>query len=278
MVHFKKYAPSVELKDYIQFYFVLEAGHANAPLTEQDFLKNHSQGTFDLMFGVSGGLEMMNRKKEVYELCKIFIIGHQEGFFGLRFKPDTHVVGVVFYPESFSKLFNFPLNEIANGGRILDDELSQDYQDIHEQLGECSDDMSCVQLLNSFFSEQLSKVDFSFTKFDQLIKSIRLDKGVMGINEMASQSNLSTRSLQRKMKQLLGVGPKSYSNVMRIKHVLTYIHEHPKADWQDILFNFGYYDQAHFIKDFKRYTGVTPSTFVEGSQELSHHFLNKGKR
>ena len=273
MVHFKKYAPSHQLEDYIQSYFILEANTSKEADEQMDFLQNHSQGTFDLMFGISGEIEMINHKKDTYAFSRIFIVGHQEGFFGIRIKPETCIFGVVFYPESFSKLFNFPLDEITNKGRSLDSELSIEYLSIYAQLQDNISNSSRVELLNQFSVKQLSQVDFSFSKFDQLIKTIRTGSGMLSVKDMVDQSNLSERSLQRKVKQLLGVGPKSYSSVMRINSVLAYMKAHPAANWQDILFQFGYYDQAHFIKDFKRYTGRTPRSFVQGDGGLSNLFL-----
>lgn len=273
MIQFKKYEPDYTLKEYIQSYFSLETSAQKNAREPLHFFQNHSQGTFDLMFGMNGAIELVNHKEETSELSHIFTIGLQEGFFGVRFQPQTSIFGVVFYPESFSKLFNFPLNEIANGGRRLDDDLSISYIDIYDQLKECSSDIERVNLLNSFFLKQLSQIDFSFTKFDQLIKNNRLSANPMEISDMVNLSSLSERTVQRKMKQLLGVGPKSFSQVMRIKHVLTYIHDNPSKDWQDVLYLFGYYDQAHFIKDFKRYTGRTPKTFIKEDKGLSGHFL-----
>jgi len=273
MIRFKKFAPAKILKDYVESYFLLETTAKDLKNAPTDFMQNHSQGTFDLMFGINDSIEMSNHKDDTYKLSNIFIIGHQEGYFGIRIQPETCIFGVVFYPESFSKLFNFPLDEIANGGRRLDDDLSDEYLEVHEQLHLLPDNAQRVSLLNDFFVRQLTHVDFSFTKFDQLIRAIRIDGGNIDVATITDLSNMSERTLQRKMKQILGVGPKSFSKVMRIKHVLAYIHANPQKDWQDVLYLFGYYDQAHFIKDFKRYTGRTPREFVKGDKGLSGHFL-----
>ncbi|PWL24467.1 MAG: hypothetical protein DCO96_13380 [Fluviicola sp. XM-24bin1] len=77
------------------------------------------------------------------------------------------------------------------------------------------------------------------------------------------------------MKSNLGIGPKSFTKINRFKEVLACISTHPEYDWQDLLYRFGYYDQAHFIKDFKRYTGKTPSEFLKTTDDLSNLFLEK---
>jgi len=277
MIRFTKYPPSNELIDYVHYFFMLDY----SPLDKSDkkiqasesFLSNHPQGTFDLMFAMRGGIHLSNYKEESFQLSKIFVMAQQEGFFNINFQPNSQFVGIVFYAESFSKLFNLPLAELTNSGMNIEGHLSEAYQEVYHQLLTATKIHSKIQLLNSFLADELSKVDFSFTKFDLLIRSIRQSDGQATTQDLADQANLSDRSLQRKMKNTLGVGPKSFSNIMRFKEVLTFLKNHPDADWQDTLFHCGYYDQAHFIKDFKRYTGTTPRSFMSDRDDLSSHFL-----
>lgn len=79
--------------------------------TASDFMTNHPKGTFDLMFALNSGVSLTNYKNDRFELGKIFLMAQQEGFFKIKFHPDVYVFGVVFYAESFSKLFNLPLDE-----------------------------------------------------------------------------------------------------------------------------------------------------------------------
>lgn len=277
MIRFRKYQPAPILAQYIQSYFIAEFdAKAEAPAPD-DFMTNHPQGTVDFMFALRGGVKMRNYKKNTFAFSKIFVMAQQEGFFDVQFSKDACIVGVVFFPESFAKLFNFPLEEIKSGGRSLDDEVSEVYQVLYERLQEALTDQQRVLLLNEFIERQLQDVDFSFTKFDQLIKAIRLDGGGISIADLAKESNLSERTLQRNMKSLIGLTPKSYSNVMRFKKALEFIHANPTIDWQDTLYACGYYDQAHFIKDFKKYTNKTPRAFVKGDGELSRLFMGEKK-
>jgi AraC-like DNA-binding protein len=275
MIHFKKYAPSAQLVAYVQYYFVLEMreGEKGSQRDAENFSTNHPQGTFDLMFALRGGIRLVNHKEDNFELSKLFIMGQQEGYFNIHFQPSSQILGVVFYAESFSKLFNLPLAELTNTGINAEDILSAPYQEIyHQMLGSKTHD-DRLKRLDSFISHELSKVDFSFTGFDKLIRAMRHNDGQLSVGKMAEQANLSERTLQRNMKNSLGVGPKSFSNILRFKEVLRILKQHPEYDWQDVLYHCGYYDQAHFIKDFKRYTGKTPRAFLDDNDNLSTLFI-----
>ncbi|XOV66791.1 MAG: DUF6597 domain-containing transcriptional factor [Fluviicola sp.] len=274
MLRFHKYAPDPKLRNYVHYYFVISHGTAQN-FSKEQFHTNHPQGTFDLMFTLSGGVQLENYKSESFQMKQIFVMAQQEGYFNLKFDQNTHMLGVVFYAESFSKLFNLPLSELSNSGRQLTDDLSSDYQDFYDQLYHCKSDQERIHSLNQFIEKQLAQVDYSFDKMDMLIRSIRNGKASDKIEDLARASNLSERTLQRKLKSSLGIGPKSFSKINRFKEVLVCISTHPEYDWQDLLFRFGYYDQAHFIKDFKRYTGKTPSEFLKTTDDLSNLFLEK---
>lgn len=278
MLQFTKISPNNKLKEYVQYYFILKPSLGALDLSNQA-MNNHPQGTFDIMFALNGGIELENHAGGKVELGNMFLIAQQEGYFRIRFKPDSQIIGVVFYPEAFNKLFNFPLSEIKNSGRCIDNELSETYHDLYYKLKEAKNNNIITTLLNQFMEEELSKVDFSFTKFDKLIRSIRLSNGKQNIIELAGQGNISERTLQRKVKGTLGIGPKSFSNIMRFKTALRAVVEHPEIDWQDILFQNGYYDQAHFIKEFKKYTGRTPTAFIQsGEIDLSSVFINRNNK
>jgi AraC-like DNA-binding protein len=238
-------------------------------------MSNHPQGTFDLMFALKGGINLSNYKSDSFNLNRIFVMAQQEGFFNIQLEPTSQIYGIVFYAESFAKLFNFPLKELTNKGVNVADELSQPYLQLYENLLMHNNDLSRISLLDKFLLTELSKVDFSFSHFDRLIQNIRGGNGQNNVSDLVDSSNLSERTLQRRMNEQLGITPKSFLKVVRFKEVLKLIDSNHQLDWQDILYECGYFDQAHFIKDFKIFTGKTPTQFLKDTNNLSKLFLDK---
>ncbi|MBN4072880.1 AraC family transcriptional regulator [Crocinitomix catalasitica] len=276
MISFRKYYPHPQLKEHIQSYFIIEADPSMNSEQEQenDFLNNHPQGTIDLMFALKDGINLANFKGDRFSLSNIFVMAQQEGFFQVKFGENVLIAGVVFYAESFAKLFNFPMADLTNQGCSLQDELSETYLDLYDKLSLLSAEEQIIEELNLFFTRELSNVDYSFSKFDQLVRWMRTSENQTTVTEMADLANMSKKTLQRQMKKLTGLTPKSYGNILRFNAVLKLIDDDKKKlDWQDILFQSGYYDQAHFIKDFRRFTGLTPNQFLKENETLSKLFL-----
>ena len=105
---------------------------------------------------------------------------------------------------------------------------------------------------------------------------IRKNKGIK-IEELAKMLFISKRQLQREFKNKVGISPKHYYRITRINEVLRLLDGDRQMDLTSVAYACGYFDQAHFINDFKRITGVRPTIFVKdqgqmiASPGLSHY-------
>jgi methylphosphotriester-DNA--protein-cysteine methyltransferase len=82
--------------------------------------------------------------------------------------------------------------------------------------------------------------------------------------------------LERQFLKIIGLTPKSYSRIARFQNVmqaLKYAAFHP---WPSLALDCGYYDQAHFIKEFKAFTGATPSEFVARQNQIAEMLTAPG--
>jgi len=76
---------------------------------------------------------------------------------------------------------------------------------------------------------------------------------------------LSTRQLRRLFEFYLGDSPKAFSKVVRFQNILKSVHLHDALSEKSFFYDFGYYDQSHFIKDFKTFYGLRPKTALKGN-------------
>jgi AraC-like DNA-binding protein len=88
-------------------------------------------------------------------------------------------------------------------------------------------------------------------------------KGVVEVADLADYANLSTRTLQRRFEEVVGYSPKVFARVVRFDYIKDELMFNPALNLTDLAYRFGYFDQAHFIQDFKQLTGKTPSVFAE---------------
>jgi AraC-like DNA-binding protein len=93
-------------------------------------------------------------------------------------------------------------------------------------------------------------------------------KGQYRIDELATYCHTSVRQLERRFQQAIGTSPKFFARTLRFAHAQRRLMFDPEADLTGLTYECGYFDQAHFIKDFTAFTGKTPSEYAQQMQQL----------
>lgn len=94
----------------------------------------------------------------------------------------------------------------------------------------------------------------------------------MGVKELAEREAISERQLNRKFGQWIGVSPKKFSEVVRFQSVLRTIQSGSPLDWTELALKHSFFDQAHLIRDFRRFYGDSPLTAAKDFRRLSDFY------
>jgi len=122
-------------------------------------------------------------------------------------------------------------------------------------------------ILMLFFSRFLNKQKgIDLRDSITVISNIMLHKaGLVSIEKFAYQANMSMRNFERRFSENIGISPKLYCRIIRFNHALELKLKNPKQNWSSIAQECGYFDQMHFIKDFKQFADGSPNTFLNQS-------------
>src|SRR5215204_4720164 len=97
-------------------------------------------------------------------------------------------------------------------------------------------------------------------------KLLQHTKGQVRVAELADACRLSSRQLERRFADVAGVPPKALARMVRFDAIRTRLMFSPEVDLTALAYEFGYADQAHFIRDFRAFTGTTPHQFAQEMQ------------
>ena len=114
---------------------------------------------------------------------------------------------------------------------------------------------ACEQLWSNMIGEDLRTV--------KQADSIYAVKGKISISELAGQMGCTVRHAHRRFVKTLGVGPKRFVRIVRVRETVRKMLEHPGGHVTDYMDDMGYSDQAHFQREFKWYTGMTPGSMLK---------------
>jgi len=86
--------------------------------------------------------------------------------------------------------------------------------------------------------------------------------GKIRVDNLAFEAGMSARQLRRVFIEQVGLSPKHFCRVIRFRHSVSQLAERPRGDWTQLALDCGYYDQAHFINEFRELSGYSPGEFL----------------
>lgn len=170
--------------------------------------------------------------------------------------PSFHYSGIRFLPGMLPHIFRLNASELSNHVEDLETVLPGTYSFIKNQMNEQTDFGKARRLLDTFFLRLLGNVHFNADqRFFMALRGILQTNGNLRI-EKDLDSGISPRQLRRLFEYYVGDTAKTFSKIVRFQHVLrtSSLNSGDKKHFYEA----GYYDQAHFIREFSNFYGETP--------------------
>jgi AraC-like DNA-binding protein len=190
------------------------------------------------------------------------------GITGLRdsYRMFNNTAGVgsilVFFREhGAARFIRTPLNELFDESLPLAHFFERSaLSEIEERLAAAADDSARIKLVEDFLIKQLHEREPDML-VARALDHIHASKGTIRMTELAGLLNTSASPLEKRFRQEVGASPKKFSMIVRAQNVLAAM---DKGQQHYAEYLASYYDQAHFIKDFKKFAAITPEQYLKG--------------
>lgn len=200
--------------------------------------------------------------------CKfepVTFIGQTTRFKKVSFYGRIKSFFVIFKPYGAYQLLGIHQGKCRDACINLTDLLGSRARYFEEEVSDQLRVEDLQSVLEKFFLKKLlqSKKQTENARLACIAEHIRSHSHLnSSIKEICLQEGYSIRTLERRMKKTVGLSPKQYQRIMRFNKVLQYLKENrSQHNWSRIANLFGYYDQTHFIKEFKLFYGKTPAQY-----------------
>lgn len=248
---FDKHFPTEQLKPYIKYYVVAENE------LESEYKVFPSLGLV-IGFQYKGQLATIKDNTES-KLSTAGITGISDGYKIFKNSADVGSIIIYFTEIGFAHFASHPANELFNLSLSLDDIFDKkSILEVEERLVEVHTDKLRIKIIEQFLIAQLKEI-----QTDKLIlKAIRLiyeTNGALRIKELNEKLFISQSSFEKRFRKEVGTTPKKFASIVRFNTVLANLTE--TKTLTEICYENNFFDQAHFIKDFKQFTGDTPENF-----------------
>ncbi|MBS1597350.1 MAG: helix-turn-helix domain-containing protein [Bacteroidetes bacterium] len=181
---------------------------------------------------------------------------------------QTGTIVVEFNPLGAYRFFQLSYAEVKNQIVNLSDLIGKRASEIQIQLADANEMNEKLQLLQNFLIKQLERT-IADPIYDYCINRISQSKGLVTVADLEKKTGYSARWLHAKFSEHLGTGPKNLSEIARFKEFYQVYSTGVKLqNLKQYIYDY-YYDQSHFIRAFKRFTGFAPTDLQNSMNELS---------
>lgn len=194
--------------------------------------------------------------------------------FGLHTRRWTRVLegrsaafGIKFRPGAFRPFLGRPVSSLADASLPIEALFGPQARELAEIAGCAHDaggDAQAVDRAARFLLAHLPATDPAALLAGRIVDSIVDDRELHGAGALADRFGMSLRALQRLFNDYVGIGPKWVIKRYRMHEALARAQAAEPVDWAALAQELGYFDQAHFITDFRRLVGRTPADYARG--------------
>jgi AraC-like DNA-binding protein len=264
-MNYRQVAPSAAVCGYVEFYWMLEDRSPASAI--QRIIPD----------GRSGLILNLGRPFQSYtngvwnSQPECFFVGQITGPLLLRPSGPAAMLGIQFRPHGATRLLRLPMCELTNSEVALEDLSRPLFRalDRIRNLPSLTHALAALDPILGKFAQHERKEDNSVA---HAARDIERAGGLASVEEVADRVGWSTRQLQRRFKDVVGISPKLFARMQRFQRVLRAM-DGPNPDWVDAAVHCGYYDQAHLIRDFREFSGETPTALPDQEIDLSRHFV-----
>lgn len=192
--------------------------------------------------------------KKTYQTEDIILVGAMDKGIIVSLAPNDSYFGIRFKPSILSFILNQKMNKYSNKIVSLKEVSIVFYNKLHSFKDK---DILNIEKLNLLFKEKISEIQIDSRIVDSInfIEKYRED---IEIKDLIKKVNISQRQLERLFLNHLGYSPKKFIRVMRFYNIHKNIIKNGTNNLSLIANDYGYFDQAHFNKEYKEFTNFSP--------------------
>lgn len=243
-----RYLPSEDLEFFVEHYWVFEWD-----------LRGRGPCSYEALPHPSVNL--------VIERGDSRIFGVIQGKFSRTLVGEGWIFGAKFKPGGFYPFVEWPISRLTDGSVGLRDLFGERGQAVEKEILALREEAKLVEVAETFLREQLPKQDDTVELVGRVIDCIATNPEITRVDRLVIRLGLNKRTLQRTFGRYVGVSPKWVIRRYRLHEAAERLAGGKAVNLPEVALDLGYFDQAHFIKDFKKIVGTTPAKYARGASK-----------
>lgn len=264
-MNYETFEPHPDLNAIVKCHWILEVpGDMEAP--KQRVIPD---GCIEMCFILGDDVKRFTSETDYIIQPRTMVFGQITKPYYIQPTGYVNTFAVRFYPYGFANFITKPIQELADKETPLTSLFEENaIKQLEQKIIEAASTQARIDAVESFLLSKLTNQSI----IDHIVKStvdaLSRTKGNESISSILKDDPSKRRNLERKFLKQVGISPKQLGRIIRLQAALKSILNNKGEKLTQIAYESEYYDQAHFTKDFKEFTGTNPKEYLSDDQML----------
>jgi len=264
-MNYQTFQPHSDLESLVSCYWTLEVPASNNAQRQRII----PDGTIEMAFVLGDDIKRYTSEEKFIIQPRAMVIGQTLDPFYIEPTGYVNIFAVRFYPYGFANFVTMPIKNLANKETPIDVLFGEKTAKALEQkIVSASATKERIEIIEKFLLDKLNDKIIIDTIVKTTIDVLLATNGSEPIKTIIKDDLAKRRQLERNFTKQIGISPKQLGKVIRLQTALKMLLNDKAENLTSIAYESEYYDQAHFIKDFKEFTGISPTSFL-GNEHMA---------
>ena len=266
---FKNVIPEPPLDDFvlsIVYYKDFEVEH-----TMDKFLPDGTTNLVVNLFEAPRYIYDNDTLKEKQACVEAWFSGMHTEYLTISSDNESEMLVITFKPGASFPFIKQSIDSFNNKVVHAKTVFGEDVLDFRKDIIKEEDEDQKIEIAKNWLKSKLNEVSFEGEIIKQFVSQIQNSSESINFKKLAEKSGYSQKQFIHLFKKYVGLTPKQFHRIVRFNEILNAIFEKEKVDWAFVASEFGYYDQAHFIKDFQAFSGHNPKQYIDDQGDWPHY-------
>lgn len=264
-MNYQIYKPHKDLESIVKFYWTLEVPF-DPKHQKQKIIPD---GCIEMTFNFSDKIKRYTSEDDFVLHPNAMIMGQRTKSYYILPVGNVDTFAVCFYPIGFANFVKTPLAKLVDKETPIAELFGRaEAHALEQQMIQAVDNQERIDIINTFLLDKLNKKNTISNIVKSTVDTLLKTNGTTPINVLLKDDSSKRRQLERHFRKQIGISPKQLGKAIRLQASLNLLLNKQSETLTEIAYESEYFDQNHFIKDFKSLVGLTPGEFL-GNEHMT---------
>lgn len=266
---YQTFETSTELNAFVKCAWTLNAPASDSAQKQRIV----PDGCMELIFHHGDLYRQYKNEKDYIVQPRSFVFGQITSTLDIEPTGTTGIFAVRFTPDGFLPFTKLTADQMENRAVPLDELFGEEGLQLEKEVLSAKSIDERIKVVEEFLLTKLTEAETANNLVKSCVDAMLKLNGQLSVGELSEQLQVNRRQLERKFATRVGLSPKQLAKIIRLQATLKMLLNQQFDSLTELAYEGDYYDQAHFIKDFKEFTGISPKKFYAANLQLSKLLL-----